>query len=132
MGSERTRWRVRDDGTGEIVAEGTLVAGLYDPAVLATGGQTLEIVPAAPRPDPEGSGGADPGELQAATIKHQHDVLLYQGDLIANGRTVIDELRAALQRVAAIDPAAPGGLDTAAHLARHALAASERPAVEGW
>jgi hypothetical protein len=130
VAEEKTRWRVRDESSGEIVAEGTLVAGLYDPAALAADGQTLEIVsaPAAP-----GDEAADPIALQSATIKHQHDVLLYQGDLIANGRTVIDDLRAAVRRIAAIDPSEPRGLDLAAQIAREALAASdERPAVEGW
>jgi hypothetical protein len=132
VGLERTRWRVRDDATGEVLAEGTLVAGLYDPVVLAAPGQTLEIVPLGSEAAPDAGAEADPLELQAATIKHQHDVLLYQGDLITNGRTVIDRLRAALQRVAAIDPGHPSGLDAAAQVARDALAASERPGVEGW
>jgi hypothetical protein len=131
VGLERTRWRVRDDASGDIVAEGTLVAGLYDPAALAAAGQTLEVVPAGAEPGDAAEAG--PLELQAATIKHQHDVLLYQGDLITNGRTVIDELRAALQRVAGIDPAHAAGLDMAAQIARDALSASgERPGVEGW
>jgi hypothetical protein len=131
VGLERTRWRVRDGATGEIVAEGTLVAGLYDPTALAAPGQELEVVP----PDAGSRAGdeADPLELQAATIKHQHDVLLYQGDLITNARAVIDDLRVALQRVASIDPGHASGLDAAAQIARDALAASgERPGVEGW
>jgi hypothetical protein len=132
VAEEKTRWRVRDRSSGEIVAEGTLVAGLYDPAALAAAGQTLEIVSGEAGAEPE-QGGADPAALQSATIKHQHDVLLYQGDLIANGRTVIDDLRAALRRIAATDPSDPRGLDVAAQVAREALAASdERPAVEGW
>jgi hypothetical protein len=133
VAEEKTRWRVRDTSSGEIVAEGTLVAGLYDPVALAAPGQTLEIVSAPTAGAEAEDDGTDPVALQSATIKHQHDVLLYQGDLIANGRTVIDDLRAAMRRIAAIHPSDAGGLDLAGQIARDALTASEeRPAVEGW